>query len=170
MGRLQPDDEPAEIALPAWARTGEDYLMTALDVRHSAAPAQPAAALAIRPGQVMWTDKQRAALAVLGIKDASNADRAVFMHYCQRTGLDPFSRQIYMIGRSEKQPDGTWRKKWTIQTGIDGFRVNRARAERLAAPHDRRVRGRHLVRPRRGRVQGLGAAGAARGRPRSPTP
>jgi hypothetical protein len=39
-----------------------------------------------------------------------------------------------MIGRNEKIP-GTrdqWRKKWTIQTGIDGFRVNRSRAERNA--------------------------------------
>ena len=38
------------------------------------------AALAIQPGQEMWTDKQRAALAVLGIKDATNGDLAVFMH------------------------------------------------------------------------------------------
>ena len=103
--------------------------MTALDVRQ---PAQPAAALAIRPGQIMWDDYQMAALDQLGLKDASNADRAVFLHQCQRTGLDPFSRQIYMIGRQEKQRDGTWRTKWTIQTGIDGFRVNRDRAERLA--------------------------------------
>jgi phage recombination protein Bet len=79
------------------------------------------AALAIRPGQEMWTDKQRAALAVLGITGATNGDLAVFMHYCQKTGLDPFSRQIYMINRQGKQ---------TIQVGIDGFRVIR---DRLAA-------------------------------------
>jgi phage recombination protein Bet len=85
--------------------------------------------LAIRPGQEMWTDKQRAALAVLGIRDATNADLAVFMHYCQKTGLDPFSRQIYMIMRREKQGD-QWVAKQTIQTGIDGFRVIR---DRIAA-------------------------------------
>jgi phage recombination protein Bet len=94
--------------------------MTALDVR------QPAAALAIRAGQDMWDDKQRAALAVLGIKDATNADLAVFMHVCQRTGLDPFSRQIYMINRRTKEGD-QWVTKQTIQVGIDGFRVIRDR-------------------------------------------
>jgi phage recombination protein Bet len=91
---------------------------------------QQSAALAIRPGQEMWNDKQRAALAVLGIRDASNADLAVFMHVSQRTGLDPFSKQIYMIKRRVKE-DGQWIDKWTIQTGIDGFRVIRDRvAER----------------------------------------
>jgi phage recombination protein Bet len=83
-------------------------------------------ALAIRPGQDFWTEKQRAALDVLGIKNASNADLAVFMHYCQKTGLDPFSRQIYMICRREKQAD-QWVDKQTIQVGIDGFRVIRDR-------------------------------------------
>jgi phage recombination protein Bet len=91
--------------------------------------AAPSGTLAIRPGQEMWTDKQRAALAVLGIKDATNADLAVFMHYCQKTGLDPFSRQIYMIMRREKQGD-QWVAKQTIQVGIDGFRVIR---DRIAA-------------------------------------
>jgi phage recombination protein Bet len=97
--------------------------VTAIDTYQSAA-------LAIRPGQEMWTDKQRAALSVLGIRDASNADLAVFMHVSQRTGLDPFSKQIYMIKRRVKE-DGAWIDKWTIQTGIDGFRVIRDRvAER----------------------------------------
>jgi phage recombination protein Bet len=88
---------------------------------------QPSAALAIRPGQEMWTDKQRAALTALGIKNASTADLAVFMHYCQKTGLDPFSKQIYMICRREKQGD-QWVDKQTIQVGIEGFRVIRDRA------------------------------------------
>ena len=107
-------------------------MSTALDVRPQQQPVQQAAALAIRPGQVMWDEYQLAALSQIGLKDASNADRAVFLHQCQRTGLDPFSRQIYMIGRNEKQPDGSWGKKWTIQTGIDGWRVVRDRAERHA--------------------------------------
>lgn len=97
--------------------------VTAMDTYQSAA-------LAIRPGQEMWTDKQRAALSVLGVRDASNADLAVFMHVSQRSGLDPFSKQIYMIKRRVKE-DGQWIDKWTIQTGIDGFRVIRDRvAER----------------------------------------
>lgn len=85
-----------------------------------------AAALAIRPGQEMFDSKQRAALSVLGIKDATNAELAVFMHYCQKTQLDPFSKQIYMIPRREKVND-QWVTKQTIQTGIDGFRVIRDR-------------------------------------------
>ena len=109
--------------------------MTALDVRHNGTvQAQPAAALAIRPGQTMWDEAQTAALNQLGLAEASDGDRAVFLHQCQRTGLDPFARQIYMIARPERVPgtQNQWRKKWTIQTGIDGFRVNRARAERQA--------------------------------------
>jgi phage recombination protein Bet len=103
--------------------------VTTLDSRQ---PAQPSAALAIRPGQTDWDKFQAAALSQIGLKDASNADRAVFLHQCQRTGLDPFSRQIYMIGRNEKQRDGSWGTKWTIQTGIDGWRVIRDRAEKRA--------------------------------------
>jgi phage recombination protein Bet len=88
---------------------------------------QATAALAIRGGQEMWTDKQRAALVAMGVsKDASNGELAVFMHVCQRTALDPFTRQIYMIPRREKQGD-QWVTKQTIQVGIDGFRVIRDR-------------------------------------------
>lgn len=92
---------------------------TEIDVRQTAA-------LAIRPGQEFWTDKQRSALAVLGIRNASNADLAVFMHYCQKTGLDPFSKQIYGIMRREMQ-GGQWIDKFTIQVGISGFQVIRDR-------------------------------------------
>jgi phage recombination protein Bet len=86
-------------------------------------------AVSIRAGQQLFDDKQRAALAVLGVKDATAADLAVYMHVCQRTGLDPFTRQIYMLNRREKQGD-QWVTKQTIQVGIDGFRVIRDRAAR----------------------------------------
>lgn len=101
---------------------------TALDLNH--APA----ALAIQPGQIAWDATQLAALSQLGLADAGDGDRAVFLHVCQRTGLDPFARQIYMIARREKVPgsQNQWRNRWTIQTGIDGFRVNRDRAEKKA--------------------------------------
>lgn len=92
------------------------------------------AALAIQPGQEMWTPYQRAALAAIGVKDATNADLAVFMHYSQKTGLDPFSKQIYLIGRNVNE-GGKWVTKQTIQVGIDGFRVVRDRiAQRLGIP------------------------------------
>lgn len=78
-------------------------------------------ALVLREGQRDWTDVQRAALAQIGVGDAPQADQLVFLHVCQRLGLDPWARQVYMIGRKDDQAQGG--KKWTIQTGIDGFRV-----------------------------------------------
>jgi phage recombination protein Bet len=99
-------------------------------VRNGQGGAQPSTALAIRPGQDIFDDKQRAALSALGIKNASNADLAVFMHYCQKTGLDPFSKQIYMLNRREHVGGGQYADKRTIQIGIEGFRVIRDRAAR----------------------------------------
>lgn len=81
--------------------------------------------LALRSDQHQWTDDQRAALAQLGVADASAGDLAVFMHVAQRTGLDPFSRQLYMIKRWDSQANTN---RWTIQTGIDGFRIIAARS------------------------------------------
>lgn len=88
-------------------------------------------ALAIRADQASFTPAQVAALAQLGVKDASEGDLAVFFHQSQRTGLDPFARQIYMIGRQQSENiNGAWVKvtKQTIQTGIDGFRLIARRA------------------------------------------
>ena len=105
-------------------------MTSAVARRDGSAPAVSApAALAIQPGQLTWDKFQDAALAQLGLREAGNGDRAVFLHVCQRTGLDPFARQIYMIGRPE-EVDGKWTKKWTIQTGIEGWRVIRDRAEK----------------------------------------
>ena len=110
--------------------TGTTTMTADLAVRNGGTPATPAT-LAIVPGQVTWDKFQDAALAQIGLKDAGNPEKAVFLHQCQRTGLDPFSRQIYMIPRNEFDTDTKqWRKKWTIQTGIDGWRVIRDRAER----------------------------------------
>ena len=75
--------------------------------------------LALDHGQQFWSEHQIAALRQIGVDRATNGDLAVFHHVCQRTGLDPFARQIYMIERQGKQ---------TIQTGIDGFRLVARRA------------------------------------------
>jgi phage recombination protein Bet len=75
-------------------------------------------ALAVTTGQEFWNAQQLAALRQIGVENASNGDLAVFLNYAQRTGLDPFARQIYMIGRYSK--NGT---KWTIQASIDGLRI-----------------------------------------------
>lgn len=72
---------------------------------------QGGSSLAIRPDQSFWSDQQRAALEMLKV-EGTNAHLAVFFHQCQRTGLDPFKREIYMITRQGKP---------TIQTGIDGL-------------------------------------------------
>lgn len=76
-------------------------------------------ALALRDDQQDWTEAQRAALEQLGVAEAPRGDQLVFLHVSQRMGLDPFNKEIYMIGRWDPE---LGRKKWTIQVGIDGFR------------------------------------------------
>lgn len=76
----------------------------------------PGSALAVAGNQEFWNAQQLAALKQIGIENAPNADLAVFLNFAQKTGLDPFARQIYMIGRNNG-------KKWTIQASIDGLRI-----------------------------------------------
>lgn len=91
----------------------------------------------IEPDQQQFTEQQVAILRQLGIEDATQGDLDLFFHYCRSTGLDPFRRQIYMIGRNTKvvewvdNASGEGRRKverfvtkYTIQTGIDGYRRN----------------------------------------------
>ncbi|MGW8762336.1 phage recombination protein Bet [Streptomyces sp. NPDC055815] len=98
--------------------------VTTLPTAHTApvaASVATAGALAIRPEQTSWTPEQAAVLRQSGIKEqVTSAELSGFLHLCQRTGLDPFSRQIYLIGRWSKK-DG--RDVYTPQTGIDGYRV-----------------------------------------------
>lgn len=56
-------------------------------------------------------------------KGATDDELSLFMATCKRTGLDPFSRQIYMIERRFKDKEGNWQKKMEIQASIDGLRV-----------------------------------------------
>ncbi|MFE2930663.1 phage recombination protein Bet [Streptomyces sp. NPDC059278] len=86
--------------------------------------------LAIRPDQTSWTPDQQAVLQQSGIdNDVTGAELSAFLHLCQRTLLDPFSRQIYLIGRWNGQQR---RKVFTPQTSIDGYRVI---AHRVIAEH-----------------------------------
>ncbi|MFK0069721.1 phage recombination protein Bet [Streptomyces sp. NPDC091046] len=98
--------------------------VTAIATRNPAtapAPQHQGGALAVRADQTAWTPEQAAVLRQSGIKDnVAPAELSSFLHLCQRTGLDPFSRQIYLIGRYSKK-DG--RDVYTPQTGIDGYRV-----------------------------------------------
>lgn len=78
--------------------------------------------LAVTSTQGFWSAQQLAALKQIGVENAPNPDLAVFLNFAQRTGLDPFARQIYMIGRNQKTTNG-WTTKWTIQASIDGLRI-----------------------------------------------
>lgn len=89
----------------------------------------------IVPGQVGFNSVQKAMLAQLGLSDAPEGDLLLFSHVCQKSGLDPFRKEIYMIGRNTQlsryvpNSDGDgqhkeirWETVYTIQTGIQGFR------------------------------------------------
>lgn len=56
-------------------------------------------------------------------KGATDDELRLFMATCKRTGLDPFSRQIYMIERSFKDKDGQYKKKMEMQASVDGLRL-----------------------------------------------
>ena len=91
------------------------------------ATSEDAGGLAIVDGQTSFNKTQVATLRHMGVENAPEEDLRVFFHVCQRTGLDPFARQIHMIGRNAKVRDSSGRERWTtkytIQTGIDGFRL-----------------------------------------------
>lgn len=85
--------------------------------------------LMIGETQTAFTPQQTAMLQHVGVEGANEADLNVFFHQCKRTGLDPFARQIYMIGRpSKNRKTDRWETKQTIQTGIDGYRLIGRRA------------------------------------------
>ena len=64
-------------------------------------------------------------------RGASDDELMLFLHLAKRSGLDPFSRQIYLIERRQ-QIDGQWKTTRQPQTGIDGLRLIADRTDRYA--------------------------------------
>jgi phage recombination protein Bet len=90
--------------------------------------ARTGGALAVGAEQTAWTEQQLAVLRSAGVsQDVTQPELTAFLHECQRTGLDPFIRQIYLIGRKDKKAG---REVYRAQTGIDGYRVIAHRAAR----------------------------------------
>ena len=61
----------------------------------------------------LWTPEQAQLISTPSAPGCSGDELRLFAYACQRTGLDPFSKQIYAIKRGGKM---------TIQAGIDGLR------------------------------------------------
>jgi phage recombination protein Bet len=70
----------------------------------------------------LWTPEQTQLISTTIAPGCSNDELRLFAYACQRTGLDPFSKQIYAIKRAGKM---------TIQAGIDGLRAIAERTGQL---------------------------------------
>lgn len=77
----------------------------------------------------MWDAEQITVIKDLICPGASDSELALFGQVCQKTGLDPFSKQIYGIMRWDGRKK---REVLSIQTSIDGFRLTAQRSGEYA--------------------------------------
>lgn len=94
------------------------------------------------PRLYSMTEEQVALVKSMICKDASDDQLALFINQCERTGLDPFSRQIHAVFRRTRVGND-YQMVMTIQTGIDGFRLiaertgeYRGQTDRMWLDHD----------------------------------
>lgn len=94
-------------------------------------------------GVSRWSAEQRDVLrALMNAGDASDGDLDMLAVVCDRTGLDPFAKEVYLVGRRTKtggykgEPE-RWETVWSTQVSIEGFRkaTHRFAAEK-GAPVD----------------------------------
>jgi phage recombination protein Bet len=82
----------------------------------------------INGNQSRFTAEQIGLIQRMVCKGASPDEFKLFMYYCERTGLDPLTRQIYAVMRKDKEGN----KVMSVQTSIDGFRLIAERTGKYA--------------------------------------
>lgn len=69
---------------------------------------------------IEWSQERVQTLKSMIMPGATEAELELFMYVCNRTGLDPFTRQIYAM---KKWDESQRREVYSAITSIDGFRL-----------------------------------------------